>query len=382
MTTMTPRQRVLAAISHQEPDRVPLDIGGGNSTTLLIETYENLKSYLRVAAPTAVMSETERTAELDEDTMVRLDSDVRPIRTKAPMNWQPPPSEPGTLTDLFGVIWRYTEYEYGQYWEPVGHPLANATMSDLDSFPWPDPKDPGLFAGLAEEVRDLHENTDYAIMGDSVIKEFWEPYMLLRGIEQALVDLLKNQEFFHAVMERLMEINMGIARRFLEITGPYLTVFRTSDDLATQRGPLMSPKTYRQMIQPYHKRFNDFVRQYTDAKIFLHSCGNIVPLLDDLIDAGYEILNPVQVSAFADPAGVKAEYGDRLSFWGAIDTQRVLPQGSVEDVKEEVRLRIRQFGPGGGFVAAAVHNMQPDIPPANILAMSQAVRDLGWYPIR
>jgi uroporphyrinogen decarboxylase len=135
------------------------------------------------------------------------------------------------------------------------------------------------------------------------------------------------------------------------------------------------------MIKPYHKRFNTFLKEYTDAKIFYHSCGNVVPLLDELIDAGFEVLNPVQVAAFEDPAGVKSKYRDKLSFWGGIDTQRVMPHGTPEEVREEVGLRIRQFGPGGGFVAAAVHAMQPDIPPQNIVAMSEAVRELGEYPI-
>jgi uroporphyrinogen decarboxylase len=241
MAEMTPRQRVLAAVSHQEPDRVPFDIGGGNSTTLLIETYENLKSHLGISAPTGVMSKAFRSAELDEETLVRVGSDVRPVRTKGPVEWVPPPSEPGTFVDLFGVTWQYQEYAYGQYWEAVGTPLADATIDDLDSYPWPDPNDPGFCAGLEEEVVDLYQNTDFALMGDSVIKGFWEPYLLMRGMEQALVDLLQNQEFFHAAMEKLMEINVGITRRFLEITGDYLTVFRSILAGATVRPCLSRP---------------------------------------------------------------------------------------------------------------------------------------------
>ena len=218
-------------------------------------------------------------------------------------------------------------------------------------------------------------------MGDSVVKGFWEPFFMMRGIEQALMDLLINQAFVHAVMERLFELNTTVTRRFLEITGTYLSVFRTADDLASQNSPLMSPETYREMIKPYHRRFNAFVKQYTDAKIFFHSCGNVVHLLDELIDAGFEVLNPVQVTAFNDPAGVKAKYGDRLTFWGGIDTQQVMPNGTPEEFRQEVKLRIRQFGPGVGFVAAAVHNMQPDIPPENVLAMSKAVQELEVYPI-
>ena len=382
MAEMTPRERVQAALRHEEPDRVPLDIGGGNSTTLLVETYEHLKEHLSISAPTRIMNKAFRSAELDEEAMVRLGSDVRSVRTKPPKNWTPPPSEPKSFIDEFGIKWRQTFYPGGYYWEIVEPPLAHATISDIASCPWPEPDDPGRYEGLAEEVQNLHNNTSYALMGDSVIKGFWEPYFMMRGIEQSLVDLLINKEFVHAVMERLFELNTTVAKRFLDITGPYLSVFRTSDYLAAQISLLMSPKTYREMIQPYHRRFNKFVKQYTDAKIFFHSCGNVVSLLDELIDAGFEVLNPVQVSAFEDPSGVKVKYGDRLTFWGGIDTQKVLPKGTPQEVREEVKLRIRQFGAGGGFIAAAVHNMQPDIPPENVLAMSKAVQELGVYPLK
>ncbi len=382
MAEMTPRERVQAALRHEEPDRVPFDIGGGNSTTLLVETYENLKEYLKISAPTRIMNKAFRSAELDEEAMLRLGSDVRSVKTKPPKNWMPPPSEPGTFIDGFGIKWRQAFYPGGYYWEIAEPPLAHATISDLKSFPWPEPDDPGRYEGLAEEVQNLHNNTSYALMGDSVIKGFWEPYFMMRGIEQSLVDLLINKGFVHAVMERLFELNTAVTKRFLDITGPFLSVFRTADDLAAQNSLLMSPQTYQEMIQPYHRRFNKFVKQYTDAKIFFHSCGNVVSLLDELIDAGFEVLNPVQVAAFDDPAGVKIKYGDRLTFWGGIDTQKVLPKGTPQEVREEVKLRIKQFGAGGGFVAAAVHNMQPDIPPENVLAMSKAVQELGVYPIK
>ena len=381
MGEMTPRERVETTLRHEEPDRVPLDIGGGNSTSLLVETYENLKEHLGKSAPTRIMNKAFRSAELDEDVMVRLGSDVRSVRTKAPRNWTPPPSEPNTFIDGFSIKWRQTHYPGGYYWEIIEPPLAEATVSDLEGYPWPDPDDPGRYEGLKEEVRDLYENTNYALMGDSVIKGFWEPMFMLRGVEQSLMDVVINKDFVHALMEKLFELNTAVTRRFLEITGPYLSVFRMADDMATQETLLMSPATYREMIKPYHQRFNTFLKEYTDAKIFYHSCGNVVPLLDELIDAGFEILNPVQVAAFKDPADVKSKYGEKLTFWGGIDTQRVMPKGTPDEVREEVQLRIRQFGPGGGFVAAAVHNMQPDIPPQNIVAMSEAVRALGKYPI-
>jgi len=379
---MTPRERVQAALSHQEPDRVPLDVGGGNSTSLLVETYENLKDHLSVSCPTRIASKAFRIADLDEETMVRLGSDIRPIRIGSPRNWRPPTTEPGTFVDIWGIAWRRAEYPGGYYWELAEHPLAHATISDLVGYEWPDPDDPGWFDGLAERVRDLYDNTPYALLGDFGFKGFWEIGYFIRGLEQSLLDLVADQPFWHAYMERMLEVNSAFAEGFLEITGPYLAAVRIADDLATQRGPLMSPKTYRTMIKPYQKRLNEIVKKHTDATIFYHSCGNVSSLLDDLVDAGFEAINPVQVSAIPDVAALKAEFGDSLSFWGAIDTQHVLPHGTVEDVRQEVKLRIRQLGEGGGFIAAGVHNLNPDIPPENIVAMGEAVREYGRYPLR
>ena len=380
MAKLTSRERVALALDHKEPDRVPIDIGGGNSTTLHVETYKNLIDHLGVGKhDVQVGSKVDRTTILSEEVLIALGSDVRPIRIGSFRPSATRHSDPDKLVDEFGIEWRKVNFPGGYYWEVLKSPLAEAKTSDLDSFSWPDPEDPFLYNGLEEEIHKLFHDSTFAIMGDCGFKGFWEPYFLMRGLEQAFTDLLINKSFFHKVMGILMEINTRTADRFLEITGPYLSVFRTSDDLATQTSLMMSPNTYREMIKPYHKDFFSFIKQRTDAKIFFHSCGNITELIDDLIDSGIEVLNPIQVSAIPDPASLKLKYGDQLSFWGAIDTQRVLPTGSQEDVENEVRLRISQFGQGGGYIAAAVHNMQPDVPPKNILAMCEAVRQYGNY---
>jgi uroporphyrinogen decarboxylase len=347
----------------------------------LIEAYENLKAHLGISAPTRIMAQATRVAYLDEEMMVRLGSDMRPVRLRGPKNWAPPPSDLDILIDEYGVQRRRARYAGGHYWELAHSPLAEATLSDLDTHPWPDPDDPGRFEGLAEEAKDLYHNTPYALVGCTGFQTFWQPAFAVRGLEQALMDLVANETFMLALLDRIYEISAAITQRFLEITGPYLTVVRTADDLATQTSLLMSPATYRKMIKPYHKRFNALIKQYTDATIFFHCCGNITPLMDDLIDAGFEALHPVQPSANNDPDGLKAKYGERVTFWGGIDTQQVLPRGTRKEVREEVQLRIRQFGPGGGYIAGAAHNIQPDVPPQNILAMSEAVREFGAYPI-
>jgi uroporphyrinogen decarboxylase len=219
------------------------------------------------------------------------------------------------------------------------------------------------------------------LMADGGFKSFWELGYMLRGYQQMLMDLVGNPNFVSALMAKLLVINIAGTGRFLDIAGPYIHVFRAADDLATQKGLLMSPKTYRTLLKPFYKKYFDFVKSKTEAKIFYHSCGNVAGLIDDLAEIGVEILNPVQVSALGDTAALKARYGDKVTFWGGIDTQHVLPNGTVAEVEAEVRTRIRDLGPRGGFVVGSVHNIQPDVPPQNILAMAEATRKFGTYPL-
>ncbi|GAB4538974.1 MAG: uroporphyrinogen decarboxylase family protein [Anaerolineae bacterium] len=382
MAEMTPRERVWAAVNHQEPDRVPLDIGGGSSTSIVVEGYEKLKAKWGVSGETRIMNKIFRVARLDESVMQRLGSDCRPLGIKPPANWTPPPAQPGTFIDMWGITWKQAFYGNGYYyWELAGSPLAEASVEDIDDYPWPDLTDPGFTAGLAEEVKELYENTDYAIMADGGFKSFWELGYMLRGFEQSLMDLALNPDFISALMSRLLEINKFMTGRFLDIVGPYIQVFRTGDDLATQRGRLMSPQAFRTLIKPYYKDYFDFVKSRTDAKIFFHTCGNAVDLIDELVEVGVDIINPVQVSAMGGTAELKARFGNKVTFWGAIDTQHVLPYGTVAEVEAEVQRRIRDLGPGGGYVVGPVHNIQPDVPPENIMAMAEATRKYGTYPL-
>ena len=381
MSEMTPRQRVQTALLHQEPDRVPLDIGGGSSSSIVVEGYERLKEYLGMPGETKILHKAFRIARLDESVLQRLGSDVRPLMSKPPARWVPPPDEPGMFNDLWGITWRQAHYAGGYYWELGRHPLAEASVEDLERYPWPDPLDPGLTAGLAAEAQALYEGTDYAILADPGFRSLWELSYMLRGLEQMLMDLVLNPRFVSALLDKLLEINTIVTGRFLDAVGPHIQVFRAVDDLAGQKGPLMSPQTYRTLLKPAYKKYFEFVKSRTEAKLFFHSCGNITPLLGDLIEIGVDIINPVQVSAMGDTAALKARFGKKLAFWGAIDSQHVLPHGSVKDVEAEVRRRVHDLGPGGGFVVASVHNIQSDVPPENIVALADATRKYGTYPL-
>ena len=206
----------------------------------------------------------------------------------------------------------------------------------------------------------------------------------MRGIENYLADMLADEEFFTALITRIKDMSIVCVRALLKEVGPYVDVLVTGDDLGSQDSTLMAPADYRRLIKPHEAEYLAEIKTHTGAKIFFHTDGDIYSLIGDLIEIGVDVLNPVQVSAgrISDTARLKREFGDRLSFCGGIDTRYVMPRGSVQEVREEVRRRIRDLAPGGGYVASAVHCMQPDVPPENVLAMCEEVAVAGRYPLQ
>ncbi len=276
-----------------------------------------------------------------------------------------------SYTDAWGIELRMPK-EDGYYFDMVGHPLADLTVEDLDSYPWPDPLDPGLTDGLREEARRLSEETDFALVGDPSTSLF-ERAWYLRGFQNFMIDLMTDERFATALLDKILEIRMAGLGTFLEAVGDYIHVICLGDDLGQQGGPLIAPPLYRRLVKPRHREVIRFVRERTDAYVFYHTCGSVVEFVPDLIEIGVDILNPIQVSAKGmDPLQLKDRYGDRLSFWGGVDTQHVLPGGTPQEVRKEARRRIQQLGGEGGYVLNAVHNIQPDVPPENIVALYAA----------
>jgi uroporphyrinogen decarboxylase len=382
MEKISSRERVLIALNHQEPDRVPLDIGGASCTSIIIEGYDRLEDFLGFSGKTTLQSQLTRLAQLDTDMINYLGCDCLPIYPQIPTCTTLLSGQQEILTDVWGVQYKKMFHAAGgYYWERFHGPLEQASIEELESFAWPPLAGPDYTRGLAEKAKALYETTEYALVADGGFKNFFELACDLRGFERTLMDFAENQEFIHALMLKILEINIQATGCFLDAVGPYIQVFRVGDDLATQRGLLMSPKAYRDLLKPYHRKFIEFVKSKTDAKIFYHTCGKVTDLIGDLVEIGVDILNPVQVSALGDTAALKAQFGDRISFWGGIDTQHILPHGNVRDVKDEVKRRIHDLGPGGGYIVAPVHNIQPDVPPENIIAMVESTREYGKYPL-
>lgn len=374
MTEQSHRDRVLRALSHQEPDRVPFDIGSSPNTTIVKIAYENLRRHLGLCLyePVRMMSVAFQTVMVDEPILEFLDIDTRAVLGHPPDHSRGRVIGDESFIDEWGITRKAARSADGTilYYDIVEHPLAGATtVSEIETYEWPDPDDPGRVRGLREEVEALRR-IDAALVGHQSDTAIFEKCWALRGMENFLVDLVLNKKMAQALLEKVYEIQSRKMEQFLAVVGDYLDIVAIGDDLATQMAPIISPALYREMIKPYHARYFSLIKSKTKARLKLHSCGAVEPLLDDLIDIGVEIINPVQVSAVGmNPKDLKNRYGEQLVFWGGIDSQNTLPYGSPEDVRREAVQRVSELGAGGGYILSCVHNIQADVPPENIVAM-------------
>ena len=378
MATMTPRERVLTALGHKEPDRVPLDLGG-LSTTIETDPYQELKEHLGITSETKLFLRDH--VDPPEELLEEFQIDTRYVRIGRPQRFKVHIDADNSYLDEWGTRWRKPESSL--YWDPVDWPLKDATIKDLESYAWPDPNDPGRTEGLRERARQLREETDYAIVADMpVLGVFETAGVCLRGIERFMMDLVLDKPFAEALLNKLADLHIELYGRYLDAVGEYIDVIVVSDDLGGEHAPLISPEIYREMVKPAQKRLWQFIKSRTKAYLFMHTCGSVYRLIPDLIELGVDTLNPIQVAAKdMDTKRLKKEFGDRLAFWGGVDTQKVLPYGSPQDVEEEVKKRIADLAPGGGYILTAVHNIQAGVNPENICTMYDAAREYGTYPI-
>lgn len=376
---MTSRERMLTALRHQEADRVPIDLGGG-TTGIEVEAYDRLKPLLGFQGQTRTFVRDH--VEIDEPILQRFGVDTRYVRVGPPQGYRLQLDPDNSYVDIWGTRWRKPVSSL--YYDMVEFPIKDATMDDLKRYRWPDPHDPGRTAGLRERARRLAEETDYAVVLDVTGFGVFEQGWALRGFENFLADLIAEPEFAEALIQGVADYQIALYDHVLAEVGPYVQVVMVAEDLGTQTAPMVSPKTYRRMIKPAQKRVWQFIKSRTDAQLFLHSCGSVRAFIPDLIEIGVDILNPVQVAATGmDPKELKAEFGKDLTFWGGgCDTQKVLTFGTPDEVEAEVRQRIAELAPGGGFVFNQIHNVQPQVPAENIVRMLDAALEYGRYPRR
>lgn len=370
MKMMTPRERVLSALNHREPDRVPIDIGGTFATGINVAAYEALKEHLGIQTETVVASRRSQISQVQEEVRQRLGIDSYPLLPRAPEGAEVIYPD-GSYRDEWGVVRRKPE---GGHYYVVEAPLAGEiSLADIDSLPWPDPHDPGYLRGLAEEAREVRQGTDYALIL-SLPVGFVHQSQFMRGYEAWLMDLVLEPSLGEALMDHILDIHLAIIGRMLEAVGDNIDVVLYADDVGFQDQTMVSPELYRRFLKPRQARLFEFVKKHSEAKILYHTCGAVYSLIGDFIDIGLDILNPIQTTARGmDIQRLKEEFGQDLCFWGGIDVQQLLPHGSPVEVAAATREIIACLGAGGGYVLSAANNIQADVPPQNILAMVEAV---------
>ena len=381
---MNSHERVRLALNHQEADRIPFDLGGTGLTTIHIDAYENLRAYLGMPrTQTRIMAMAEQLAEVDEDLSGRLQTDFRLVMPGTPTGFQYTFRDEGAYEayiDEWGIGWRKPK-DGGFYYDMYHHPLAGAdSMDEIRSYAFPEPEDVQRFATLREQA-EAAVAQEKAVVLAGPCAGIAEVYSWLRGYEAYYVDLALNQKTVAYMLDRLVEFKCAYWEQSLQEIGDLVDVVIEADDLAGQHSLLLSPETYRRLIKPRHARLFSFIKDQAPVKVFFHSCGAVRPILGDFLDAGIDILNPVQASAAGmNLRELKAEFGRDVVFWGGgVDTQGVLGRGTPEDVREDVKRNIEALASGGGFVFAAVHDIQANVPPRNVIAMWEAWNEYGIY---
>ncbi len=383
---MNSRERVLTALKHQEPDRIPFDLGGTVTTGIHHITYRNLLDYLGYHnLEVNVIEIIQQLADIHDVIFERLKVDVLPVYGGLPSEWNLEIKDDGnrtTFIDQWGIGWQKPK-ENGLYYDLKSHPFADMeTPQEVEKYKFPNPEDPARFEGKKEETLKLHEKTGAALALAGISAGFLEMAYWLRGYEQLFMDMASDHKMFEAILEKTVEHKIKYWQKALRLFGEEIDVVVEADDFASQNGMIMSPDTYRKFIKPRQKRLFDAIKEVKeDVFIFYHSCGAVSDIIPDMIEVGVEALNPVQVSAAnMDSKKLKKEFGKDITFWGgAVDTQNVLNSGTPEEVREEVKRRIDDFAPGGGFIFSPVHNVQADVPPENYMAMWETWNEYGKY---
>ncbi len=375
---MNPRQRFQAAVSHQQPDRQPLDFGK-HIGSFHKSVFAPLRKYLGLPVRDGlILDRMAQNMVLDEDLLQALGIDFRWVVP----NWvevrdQKVNGEPGYL-DMWHTPHQYTEV--GDYYAIAGQPLGDPELSqsDLEAFPWPDPDHSGMFSGLAEQARQWHENSDYVVGGDGIKVGVLQIAAQLRGYDKLFMDFALNPSLAEALLEKITDLICQMYVNYVKAVGSYIQVIVITDDQGTQKSLMISPAMFRRFVKPNLKRVIEAIKINADVKVLMHCDGAIRPIIPDLIDIGVDILNPIQtvVKGLDDTRSLKEEFGEQICFHGAIDVQQFLPTATPETVRQEVARRSRDLGEGGGFILAPCHNINRDTPLENIVALFAAGREI------
>lgn len=380
---MNSRERVMIALNHQEPDRVPVDM------KLTIDVYKDVRQYLGLLdLPENLKMGQWTEVEMPVEMIQALDLDIYYTAARRVQSVHSQNYDDGSFTDEWGVYWKKTMVDNGHfYFEVQNPPLADANIEDLDKYEWPDPEDSSRFAGMREELEKIRNETNLAILvktGGAV----FEVATFMRGHERWYRDLVSNQPFAHALMAKIASIQKKINKRGIEEIGEYIDIFRIGgEDLGMQDRPLVSPRTFRNVLKPHFENVwlsakEDLLKKNPNAKVMLHSCGCVSPFISQLIECGVDVLDPIQPLAKGmNRYELKQDYGDYISFHGNLDIQKILPFGTKDEICAEVKDSLKALAPGGGFIIGPAHNVQGDVCAENLVYAIECAHKYGKYPL-
>ena len=378
---VTSRERLLAAVNHQEPDRIPFDLGSTQVTGIHVVAYRRLRNYLGLPpAEPRLCDVVQGLALPDDDIVERLGVDVRGLFPLNSHNWKIDIRDAGAHGE-FVDEWGMTQQrprEEGLYFSIVRSPLdrEGLTAGDVREHRWPDTGDPRRIEGL-RELAQAYRGQGRAVMIKGVLAGIFEMSQRVRGVERFMVDLASDERMTCAILDAMVELKLRFWELALPRLGDLVDVVSEADDYATQTSQLISPRMFRRIFKPRLQTLFSRIHQLAPhAKLFFHSDGNIRPILPDLIEIGIDILNPVHITAAGmEATALKRDFGGDVCFWGGgVETQNVLPFGTPQEVRDNVHRNVDALAPGGGYVFNTIHNVQADVPPENIVAMIEALR--------
>lgn len=374
---MNSKQRVLSALNHMEADRVPLDIGGINNSTMHVTIEKKLKEYLGIEDHgSEVKAINQKVVVPDESILKHFEADTRSI-----FIWEEAwkyDEKTGIYTDQWGI--GYKENPDGNYFNFYTHPLADAEdIKDLDKYQFFNPRSEAMLEGLEDKIEVYKD--EYCLILEGLREPMFGVPSWLRGNTNFYMDLAMDDVFVDELLDRVLDHYLKWTDFLLGRIGNKIDIVKLADDMGTQDSLLMSPVLYRKHIKPRQAALYRHIKEKCNCKLLLHSCGAIRPIIPDLIEIGVDAINPVQISAKGmDPVELKKEFGDKITFWGGgVDTQHTLNLASPEEVKREVKKNMEIFKPNGGFVFTQVHNIMPEVPIENILAMFEAYKEYAGY---
>lgn len=383
MEKHTPRERLKMALNHQTSDKIPLDLGG-HQTGIHLDTYRKVLQSLKIQDPHIQLYDyTQQLAKPCEELLQRFQIDTRTIYLPQTLMEETLDQDKERLgdyigyTDRFGVFWGRNPVTTPKriFYDAVGFPFQDFTSAQqIREYNWPE-VDKSLFIGAKDYAEKLYQTTDYALIGRSIGSVFQWCHNLF-GLPRFLKLLLRDPAMIAAALEGLLEYVSSFAMNYLDAVGKFIQTVQYTSDLTDQKGPMLNPAHYRKYVKPFHQTLLQRIRTKAaevnpELKIVFHSCGSIIAFMPDIIDLGFDAVNPVQISAVdMEPRSLKTRFGSKISFWGGLcDSQHTLPFGTPSDVATEVGKNVRLFKSGGGYVGASIHNICYGVPPENVIAM-------------